>query len=190
MGAVPGTTGIRRRQTGLRQFGSVGNVNSGLDDGDNLRPGQADILARADHQTAAGAGQVTGFQQTAQIVPQRRVGVGAATSGRPRRCRWSSPSLSYRMAVRTATCCTMSSVIVRLPVFYGCLGDGKFRLLGARAYRRPHSGPGIPAHRQGEHGGLVSAKSLQRRCTSPVRMSSVVRVELKYRAAGQKARYT
>ena len=68
---------ICQRQAGLRQANGVGDIHRRFDNGDNLRPGQADILTRADHQAAAGAGQVARFQQAAQIM-QRCVGVRAA----------------------------------------------------------------------------------------------------------------
>ena len=60
--------GIRQRQTGLRQTDSVGNIDRSLYDGDDLRPRQTNILTGADHQAAAGAGQVPCLKQAAQIV--------------------------------------------------------------------------------------------------------------------------
>ena len=52
----------------LRQADSVGNIDRSLYDGDDLRPRQTNILTGADHQAAAGAGQIPCLKQAAQIV--------------------------------------------------------------------------------------------------------------------------
>ena len=181
--------GIRQRQTGLRQTDGVGNVNSGLDDGDDLRPGQADILARADHQTAAGAGQVTRFQQTAQIV-QRRVWVGAA----------------HRLLVgRDDVIVVVAELIIphgrahgdllhhvqcdrAAAVFYGCSGDGKFQIAQRLAHIAARTlGQVFQRVVGNEHGRLVLGPEARSGAAQPG--ADVVGgqgFELKYRAAGQK----
>ena len=52
-------------------------IRDSLDDGDDLRVCKAHVLTGADHQPAAGRGQVARFQQTGQIV-EGCVGVGTA----------------------------------------------------------------------------------------------------------------
>ena len=69
--------GIGQREPGFRQTHHVGCVHCRLDDGDDLRVCKAHVLTGADHQPAAGRGQVARFQQTGQIV-EGGVGVGAA----------------------------------------------------------------------------------------------------------------
>ena len=69
--------GVGQRQLGFRQAQHVGGIHGGFDDGDDLRPGQAHILAGGDHQAAAGGYQIAGLQQPGQVM-QRRVRVGAA----------------------------------------------------------------------------------------------------------------
>ena len=60
--------GIGQREPGFRQTHHVGCVHCRLDDGDDLRVCKAHVLTGADHQPAAGRGQVARFQQTGQVV--------------------------------------------------------------------------------------------------------------------------
>ena len=68
---------VRQRDPRFRQADRLGDIDAGFHDRDQLRIGEPDVLAGADHQSAAGRGQVAGFEKPAEIV-NGGVGIGAA----------------------------------------------------------------------------------------------------------------